>query len=253
MTRRFVQQWTPRVAGAACAVVFAACAAITVHADPGHARISLQPASAVPGADVGGSGSGFLPSATVQVSFGSATGPVLWTGTPDTSGAIAFSFTVPNAPPGTYWIVAGQSYANGNPVPGNPARASLDVLAAATAPPAPAPSTAPAPTPPAPTDDPAATPTPTPTPLALSLSPATPPPHGNGRPRPPQVASLWRVGGADPSWMTSFAVSSVVVPADTPPVVPLGAGIGIVLGIVAIHLAFRQSAGAGGPRRTPPA
>lgn len=242
--------------GAACAVVLAALAVSTAFADRGHARISLATGSAPPGAPVGGSGSGFSPTGSaVQISFDSASGPTLWTGMPGADGTFGFSFTVPNAPPGSYSIVATQSQ-NGGPVPGTPAHATLVVTAVADPPtagpllvptqPAPpaAPTDPPQPATPAQTDPPVASPDPTPAPADPTAAPAPTlsPAHAGSRPRPPQVASLWRVGGADPSWMTGFAVSAVVTQ-ETSPLVPLGAGVAIVVSVVATGVTLRRRTG----------
>ena len=91
----------------------------------------------------------------VAVRWGTADGPLLWSGRPDAGGNIAFSFVVPEAAPGSYTIVATQRTADGVMVAGTPARASFQVTGPATQaatqsavpfePTSPAPAAAPAP------------------------------------------------------------------------------------------------------------
>lgn len=243
MARRWPERWLRLVVGAACGVVFAALAVSTAFADPGHARISLGSSSAPPGAAVDGSGSGFSASGSaVQITFGGPSGPALWEGAPAANGSISFSFTVPNAAPGSYSIVATQSQGGSGPVSGTSARTTL-VVTAATDPPTPG--TSLVPTQPQPADPPA----PSTAPASPSAAPADPaagaaptptatPAFSSVRPRPPQVATLWRVGGADPSWMTGFAVSAAVSQT-TSPLVPLGAGVAIVVSTLATGLTLR--------------
>jgi hypothetical protein len=109
-----------------------------------QAKMKLNKGAAVPGEMVDGSGTGFngTPAAgEVEVHFNSTEGNVVWTGRPSPTGALSFSFEVPeDVEPGYYTIVATQYEATGRRVPGTPARASLQVLATETAkPPAPAP------------------------------------------------------------------------------------------------------------------
>jgi hypothetical protein len=99
------------------------------------ATLSLNTPQATPGQTVQGTGRAFsnahgsAPAAEpVVIRFASRDGQVLWTGRPDASGNIAFQFTVPNnARPGSYAIIATQTNADGQPVAGTPARASLTV------------------------------------------------------------------------------------------------------------------------------
>ena len=99
------------------------------------ASLKLGSSAAPPGAQVNATGSGFsnsyggAPSAEpVVVQWDSRTGPVLWSGRPDATGAISFTFTVPSAPPGDHNVIATQTNADGEPAPGTPARAVLTVL-----------------------------------------------------------------------------------------------------------------------------
>lgn len=64
---------------------------------------------------------------TVQVRFNSRRGDVLWEGRPDAKGKVVGTFSVPDARPGYYVVVATQQLANGAPAAGTPGRASLKV------------------------------------------------------------------------------------------------------------------------------
>ena len=57
------------------------------------------------------------------------TGTVLWSGRPDASGSIAFSFQVPDVDPGSYTLIATQNDPNraGFAASGTPARVSFQV------------------------------------------------------------------------------------------------------------------------------
>lgn len=109
-----------------------ACAAL--------ATLTLTPTAAAPGATVTGTGQGFdggehgfegeLP--PVVIRFDTRTGPILWQGTPDLNGEIAFSFPAPNAKRGQHIVIGMQNDRDtGQPLYGTPARQSLRILGAA--------------------------------------------------------------------------------------------------------------------------
>jgi len=109
------------------------------------ASISVSTSSGDPGATVNGVGTGFsnshggAPSSEpVVLHLETRSGPVLWSGRPDASGRIEFSFVVPQVDPGPYALIATQNNADGVPAPGTPARASFTVTGV-PAEPAPAP------------------------------------------------------------------------------------------------------------------
>jgi hypothetical protein len=93
--------------------------------------LNLSNATGAPGSQVTVTGSSFTPSAAGQVAppvvlhFNSLTGPALATTHPNAAGDITATFTVPQAQPGDYVIVATQTTAKGTPEFGTPARASL--------------------------------------------------------------------------------------------------------------------------------
>ena len=113
------------------------------------ATLSLSTASGAPGATVTLTGASFaaprpstgLVPTTVVVRWQWEEGPILAEAVPDRHGSISASFTVPEARPGTYIIVATQKTPRrlpGAPAdqppayfaePGTPARASFEVLA----------------------------------------------------------------------------------------------------------------------------
>ena len=226
--------------------------------------IVLKSSSATPNATVAGFGIGFSPSgAAVQVHFSSGDGPTLWSGVPGGSGAFAFSFTVPNVSEGAYRVVATQNDSQGNPIAGTPVTAPLRVSVAITSAPAsPAPSQddtpptqipvpvqqqqqlvpQPAPVKAAPvTHSVAAAPPPAP----AAAAPAPPPAPIASQPtplfRPPQVSSLWRVGGAVPQVSPTMAP---IVPASAdPPVLLLAIDVVAMCGaVVVIALALQPQA-----------
>ena len=115
----------------------------------GLATLNLSASSGRPGATVTFTGAAFaVPRAStgssptpVVVRWKDTDGPVLAEATPDRYGSIAASFTVPEAMPGTYVILAIQETARRAtnappdaapvyfPEPGTPARASFEVVA----------------------------------------------------------------------------------------------------------------------------
>ncbi|MGH9176963.1 MAG: hypothetical protein ACRD0N_00205, partial [Acidimicrobiales bacterium] len=135
------------------------------------ATLSVTPAEATSGATVAGVGKNFIPHGAdrpstepVVVRFNSRTGTPLWSGRPDASGNISFSFTVPDVAPGQHTIIATQNDANGNPASGTPARVAFTVTPSAVQelPIAVAPAEEPAAVEPAPAAAPAQTATPAP-------------------------------------------------------------------------------------------
>ncbi|MGI8686311.1 MAG: hypothetical protein ACR2MO_14690 [Acidimicrobiales bacterium] len=121
------------------------------------ASLSINPGSADVGATVNGTGANFasvgMGAPTVEpvvIRLNSRTGPTLWSGRPDATGAIAFAFQVPKVDPGTYVVLAMQNNADGQPASGTPVRATLEVtgpapvVAAPVVAPAPEPAAAPA-------------------------------------------------------------------------------------------------------------
>ena len=134
------------VVGAAVAVPLVA--ASIAYACTALATLGLNPTQGDAGTQVQGTGRGFSRATSgvepVILRFGSRTGTELWRGRPDAGGNISFSFTVPKVNPGSYAIIATQNTADGQAVPGTPARASFTVTGAPAASPAAAPA-APAP------------------------------------------------------------------------------------------------------------
>src|SRR5690348_17350574 len=76
-----------------------ATASATFRIRLGTASLTYDPAQAAPGTSVTATGTGFQPGETVQLSFN---GPVVGTGTADTSGNVTIAFTMPNLAPGQY-------------------------------------------------------------------------------------------------------------------------------------------------------
>ncbi len=96
------------------------------------ATLEVDKSAAQVGADVAGTGAGFSNSplsSPVEVHFNARDGQVLWSGRPAVDGKIAFNFTVPQAAPGDYVLIATQMGQNGQPIGGTPARAPFEVLA----------------------------------------------------------------------------------------------------------------------------
>ncbi|MGH9282857.1 MAG: hypothetical protein ACRD0S_07960 [Acidimicrobiales bacterium] len=85
------------------------------------------------------------PASPVEVHWNKVDGPVLTTLTPDANGAVSGSFTLPDASPGHYVVIATQLDDEGKPQFGTPARIAFEILGASgesTAPPAAQPVTA---------------------------------------------------------------------------------------------------------------
>ena len=221
---------------------------MTVIAAPAPAHIALSNASAASGSTVTGSGSGFSPVGNpVQLHLDRSSASTLWSGAPDRSGAVAFSFTVPAAT-GSHTIVATQTGRDGEPVDGTPATAPLQITAASAAS-APTQSGQPPndqgiqqkqpgsqphgqPQVPGVSSGPPATGVTTPVvPRAAAAPPAPGPPvvftlPGHNTTRltltnpPPQVATLWRVDGAVPNSATVAA--PITAPAAPAPATSTG-------------------------------
>lgn len=114
-------------AAAAGSMVFAAAA----WACTNLATLNLSNATGAPGSQVTLTGSSFTPTAAGKIAppvvlhFNSLTGPALATVHPNAAGDISATFTVPQAQPGDYVIVATQTTSKGTAEFGTPARASL--------------------------------------------------------------------------------------------------------------------------------
>src|SRR5207302_3538612 len=123
-------------------------AANTFTVNEGGATLAFDPPQAAPGTSLTVKVTGMRPGETVQLSFN---GPVVGTGTADTSGNATVTFSVPNLTPGQYGVTATGQTSN------TEVNATYTIIAgptpvpAAAAPPAtPAPAAAPAPAPVAP-------------------------------------------------------------------------------------------------------
>jgi hypothetical protein len=97
------------------------------------ASLNLSNATGQSGDTINVNGSSFSPDPgpihPVVVHWNGIAGPVLATITPDASGAISGSFTVPQADPGHYVIVATQTDGKGGQSFGTPARAGFTIQA----------------------------------------------------------------------------------------------------------------------------
>jgi hypothetical protein len=82
------------------------------------------------------------PPAPVAVHWNKIDGPVLTTLTPDATGAVSGSFTLPEASPGHYVVIATQVDEEGEAQFGTPARVALEILGPSGASSAPAPAAA---------------------------------------------------------------------------------------------------------------
>lgn len=94
----------------------------------GHLVTLYIPAQAHQGAKVSGWGSGYsiTPGASpVTIHFNGRNGAVLWSGRPNTAGAIYPSFTAPNVRSGFYVLLTEQSSKAGVPQAGTPGRAAI--------------------------------------------------------------------------------------------------------------------------------
>lgn len=82
------------------------------------------------------------PPSPVAVHWNKLDGPVLTTLTPDASGAVSGSFTLPEASPGHYVVIATQVDDEGKPQFGTPARVAFEILGPSGASVAPTPAAA---------------------------------------------------------------------------------------------------------------
>lgn len=273
----------------AAAVAVPLLAASFAYACAALASLSVNPGAADAGQTVSGYGQSFSnthggsPSIEpVVVRFNSRTGPVLWSGRPDNSGNISFSFVVPKVTPGQYTIIATQNNADGQPAPGTPARAAFQVtgvaepvvaptVAAPPADPAPAPAAAPvvapapapAPAParttaPARVSTPAPAPVATPAPVVAAAPEAVPAPVVTPAPAPaPAVTPAPAAPAPAPAAETPEARRSVMVSmadSDGSPWLAIGlVGLGLVLSLGATALVLagrRESKAPVGARRS---
>jgi hypothetical protein len=94
------------------------------------ASAKLNRAAASPGTQVSFMGRNFNSNAAaspVSIRWNGRSGQVLATARPDAGGKVSTTFTVPNARPGYYVIVATQTGPNGRPASGTPGRTPLRV------------------------------------------------------------------------------------------------------------------------------
>ena len=233
------------------------------------ATLQVSQSSATAGTVVNGTGARFAPHGAdapatepVVLHWNSRSGPVLWTGRPDALGSISFAFTVPDAEPGAYTLIATQNNATGGAASGTPARVSFTVspspaaaepLAAVpaeeTAAAAPATAAAPAPASPVRTTPrvrvatpaPAATPTPAvaPAPAAAPApAPAVETPAAAPAPVTPAPEAAPATAPAKRSVMVSMSGGD-----DGSPVLAIalvGIGLVLALGATALVLAGRR-------------
>jgi len=252
----------------AAAVAVPLVAASIAYACAALASLSVNPGAAEAGQTVTGYGQSFSnthggsPSVEpVVVRFNSRSGPVLWSGRPDSSGNISFSFVVPKAAPGQYTIIATQNNADGQPAPGTPARAAFQVTgtpepaaapvavapAEPPAPAAPAAATSPAPAPravtrtvaPAPAAAPAPAPVAAPAPEAAVAPAPVPAPEAAVAPAPAPAPAPAAEAPARRSVMVSMEGSN-----GSPwlAIALVGLGLVLTLGATALVLAGRREA-----------
>ncbi|MGH7685344.1 MAG: hypothetical protein ACREN2_00760 [Candidatus Dormibacteria bacterium] len=260
-----------RLAAAAVSAIAAATIVVaTTVASPGRVTVTVRPATVAAGGTLTGTGTGFSPEgAAVQIHFDSTAGPSMWSGRASEVGSISFSFAVPSVAPGKHVVVATQTGSDGDPVPGTPVSVPIQV----TPPPAPSASaTAAPPPPPSPANqgvspsaappvqlspaiaNPGAAPTSAPTALpAPTRAPSTPPPTAapsltpaagvppvsppSSQSRPPQVLSLWRIGGSVPQVAPTSAPATTAAPQPPVPLMVLdGSAMGAAVVVIALAL-----------------
>ncbi len=104
-------------------------AASIAYACTALATLSLNPGQGDPGTTVNGVGRGFSSvGEPVVVRLGGSNGQVLWSGRPDANGSANVSFQIPGSlTAGSYVIMATQNNADGQPIPGSPARSEFTV------------------------------------------------------------------------------------------------------------------------------
>lgn len=179
------------------------------------ATLSVSPGEAVAGTTVSGTGKNFRPHGSdpaatepVVVRFNSRTGTALWSGRPDASGSVNFSFTVPAVEPGQYTIIATQNTSSGAPASGTPARVAFTVTPSPVAPEAPLAAVAEEPAAAAPVAAPAAAP-------ARTTAPA-PAPASRVRPAPTAAATPAQAPAAASAPAPAPAAAPTPVPEATP-------------------------------------
>lgn len=125
MTRR-VMLLSTMIAGGVLAAMATAYACTTL------AEIELDKSAAKPGQTINGTGKYFGNppyGQEVVLHFNAMKGAVLWSGMPDVTGSVEFSFEVPkSASAGHYTILATQTADNGQRMQGTPVRAPLSVI-----------------------------------------------------------------------------------------------------------------------------
>lgn len=116
---------------AAFIMIFSLGGAAVAYACTALATLDLSHNSAVPTQEIVATGNGFdwkPTSSPVEVRIAADDGGVVWTGQPDLlSSSFQASFNVPELSPGSYVVSASQYNAFGDPVPGTPAKAVLEV------------------------------------------------------------------------------------------------------------------------------
>ncbi len=132
------RRWVMLLATLGAAAMLAA--ATVAYACTVQSNVDVDKKAGTPGSTVDGTGTSFASSTgtqaalnggvnPVEVHFNSLDGAVMWSGMPNGTGKIAFSFRVPqNAAPGPVTIVATQTDRSGKPVNGTPARTAFEVL-----------------------------------------------------------------------------------------------------------------------------
>lgn len=276
MTNSWRHGLTRLAAAAVSAIAAATIVVATTVASPGRVTVTVRPATVAAGAMLTGTGSGFSPQgAAVQIHLDSTAGPSMWSGRASEDGLITFGFAVPSVAPGNHVVVATQTGSDGDPVPGTPVTVPIRVTPAPTpsasstpAPPPPTPpqirgqsvpSTAPpvqlnpstgnaqaAPTSaptnlPAPTSSPS-TPPPTPAPSLTPASSAPPVQPPSNQSKPPQVLSLWRIGGSVPQVAPTSAPAAPTP--QQPPVTLMvldGSAMGAAVVVIALALKPRHA------------
>lgn len=125
-SRRFAVLVSIGIIGVPLAVVATAFACANL------ASAKLSRAAATPGTQVSFMGRNFNSNAAaspVTIRWNGRNGQVLATARPASTGKVSTTFTVPNAKPGYYIIVATQTGPNGRPASGTPGRAPLRIAA----------------------------------------------------------------------------------------------------------------------------
>ena len=92
------------IAATMCVVAVAVTGALTVFACGALAVVTVSPPAGPPGATINVAGSGFYPPGGIVTATFNGPSTVLWSGPQQPNGTIAFTFTVPNSPPGVYYL-----------------------------------------------------------------------------------------------------------------------------------------------------